>query len=78
MNASNSIKNKLPTNYSLRNHVYKQKYIYMICQFLLYTYIYIYIYIYTSKLGNHSRGRHEAPFSKATTPRCRGGCYFFP
>ena len=29
-------------------------------------------------MTDRSRGRTEAPFSIATTPRCRGGCYFFP
>ena len=35
--------------------------------------LYIYIYIYISKVSDH-----KAPFSIATTPRCRGGRYTFP
>ena len=53
-----------------------------------FAYIYIYIYIYISNL--HIRdiskvnlaivveGYPKAPFSIATTPRCRGGRYSFP
>ena len=39
--------------------------------------VYIYIYIYISKVGDRGRGRPEAPFLIATTPRCRGGRYSF-
>ena len=31
-----------------------------------------------SKLATIVEGKQEAPFSIATTPRCRGGCYSFP
>ena len=31
-----------------------------------------------SKLADHSPGNPKAPFSLATTLRCRGGHYFFP
>ena len=39
------------------------------------------IYIYTQvkvKLATVVEGNQKAPFSIATTPRCRGGCYSFP
>ena len=39
--------------------------------------IYIYIYIYISKLAYIVKGDPNAPFSIATTPRCRGGSYSF-
>ena len=29
-------------------------------------------------MANCSRRQPKAPFSIATTPRCKGGCYFFP
>ena len=44
-------------------------------------YIYIYIYIYNNKvvkLVTLVEGVLKAPFSIATTPRCRGGRYSFP
>ena len=41
------------------------------------TYHYIYIYIYIYKVGDHSQGEPKAPFSLATTPRCRGVCNSF-
>ena len=41
--------------------------------------IYIYIYIYNKvKLASIVKGDLKAPFSIATTPRHRGGCYSFP
>ena len=43
----------------------------------VYIYIYIYIYIY-ELLATVVEGAQKAPFSIATTPRCRGGCYSFP
>ena len=36
-------------------------------------YIYIYIYIYMCVLATIVEGDPKAPFSIATTPRCRGG-----
>ena len=46
--------------------------------YVLYIYIYIYMAVQNVRIGvNHSRGRHKAPFSIATTPRCRGGRYSF-
>ena len=33
---------------------------------------------FLSKVGNRSQGRPEGSFSKATTPRCKGGRYSFP
>ena len=45
--------------------------------FILKIYIYIYIYIYVSLLSV-VEGNPKASFWKATTPRCRGGCYSFP
>ena len=44
------------------------------------TYIYIYIYIYSKKvkLATIVKGDPKAPFSIATTPRCRGGRYSIP
>ena len=45
--------------------------------FLVYIYIYIYIYIYMSKLTDCSQSKPKAPFSIATTRRCRGGHYPF-
>ena len=50
-----------------------------ISKFLLYnSYIYIYIYIVKVKLGTVVEGNLKAPFSMATTPRCRGEYYSFP
>ena len=40
--------------------------------------IYIYIYIYIYKLMTVIEDDQKAPFSIATTPRCRGGRYSFP
>ena len=40
--------------------------------------IYIYIYIYIYKLATIVEGNPKAPFSIATTPRCRGVRYSFP
>ena len=47
---------------------------------ILYIYIYIYIYIYKVKvkLATIVEGNPKAPFSIATTPRCRRGRYSFP
>ena len=57
-------------------HIYK-----FICLYV-YIYIYIYIYIYAYickvKLATIVEGDPKAPFSIATTPRCRGGRYFIP
>ena len=54
----------------------------------VHTYIYIYIYIYIFeyiyvcickvKMVTIVEGDLKAPFSIATTPRCRGGHYSFP
>ena len=43
-------------------------------------YIYIYIYIVSKKVKLLAvvEGDQEVPFSIATKPRCRGGCYSFP
>ena len=41
-------------------------------------YIYICIYICKLKLATIVEGNPKAPFSIATTPRCRGGRYSFP
>ena len=41
------------------------------------THTYIDIYIY-SRLATIVEGDPKAPFSIATTPRCRGGRYSFP
>ena len=38
----------------------------------------IYIYISKVKLATIVEGNPKAPFSIATTPRCRGGRYSFP
>ena len=41
--------------------------------------IYMYIYIYSKvKLATIVEGDPKAPFSIATTPRCRGGRYSIP
>ena len=40
-------------------------------------YIYTYIYIKVN-LATKVEGDSKAPFSIATTPRCRGGRYSFP
>ena len=49
---------------------------------LRYIYIYIYIYVYIVKLkvklATIVEGDPKAPFSIATTPRCRGGRYSIP
>ena len=39
---------------------------------------YIFIDISKVKLATVVEGNPKAPFSIATTPRCRGGCYSFP
>ena len=48
----------------------------------IYIYVYIYIYIYILDfiylVDKRNQGRPRAPFSIATTPRCRGGPYPFP
>ena len=36
------------------------------------------IYIFFLKLATVVEGAQKAPFSIATTPRCRGGRYSFP
>ena len=38
----------------------------------------IYIKQVKVKLATVVKGDQKAPFSIATTPRCRGGCYSFP
>ena len=44
---------------------------------VMHIYIYIYIYIYI-KLATVIKGDPKAPFSVATTARCKGErCYFF-
>ena len=42
------------------------------------TQIYTHTYIYKVKLATIVEGNPKAPFSIATTPRCRGGRYSFP
>ena len=54
-------------------HIYIHTYIYA----YIYTYIYIYIHIVV-KLATIVEGDPKAPFSIATTPRCRGGRYSIP
>ena len=46
--------------------------------FIYSLYIYIYIYISKVKLATIVEGEPKAPFSIATTPRCRGGRYSIP
>ena len=41
-------------------------------------YIYIYIYIYILKLASVVEIDQKAPFSIATSPKCKGGHYAFP
>ena len=38
----------------------------------------VYIYSKYIKLATVVEGDQKVPFSIATTPRCRGGCYSFP
>ena len=45
---------------------------------MMYPYIYIYIYLIEVNLATVVEGDQKAPFSIATTPRCRGGRYSFP
>ena len=40
-----------------------------------YIYIYIYIYIFKVNLVTLVEGDPKAPFSIATSLKCRGGCY---
>ena len=40
--------------------------------------VYLYIYVYISNLANIVEGEPKAPFSLATTLRCKGRCYSFP
>ena len=49
------------------------------CQNLSYFHFFyfLYIYIYIS-WPTVVEGNSKAPFSIATTPRCKEGCYFFP
>ena len=56
-------------------YIYLCIYIYMYIDVYIYMYIYIYIY---KKLATIVEGNPKAPFSIATTPRCRGGRYSFP
>ena len=44
----------------------------------IYTNIYLFIYTYIYKLATIVEGDPKAPFSIATTPRCRGGRYSIP
>ena len=44
----------------------------------IYVCVYIYIYISKVKLATIVEGDPKAPFSIATTPRCRGGRYSIP
>ena len=54
-------------------------YINMCVCILIYIYISIYINIYhISKFATIVEGDPKAPFSIATTPRCRGGRYSIP
>ena len=61
--------------YSLCVCMYVYIYIYMYVCVCIYIYIYIYIYI---KLAAIVEGNQKAPFSIATTLRCRGGRYSLP
>ena len=50
-----------------------------VCTCVLNMYIYICIYVYVKvKLATIVEGDPKAPFSIATTPRCRGGRYSIP
>ena len=52
-----------------------------ICMYIyvcIYICVNIYVYIYSSKLATIVEGDPKAPFSLATTPRCRGGRYSIP
>ena len=51
---------------------------YMCMCVCVYIYIYIYMYISKVKLATIVEGDPKAPFSIATTPRCRGGRYSIP
>ena len=56
-------------------HIYIYICIYICVCVCIYTYIYIFVY---QKLATVVEGGPKAPFSIATTPRCRGGRYSFP
>ena len=51
-----------------------QEFVFKMIVICLHTHTYIYIY----KLATLVAGDPKSPFSKATTPRCRGGRYSFP
>ena len=44
----------------------------------LFIHVYIYTYIYKVKLATVVESDQKATFSIATTPKCKGGRYFFP
>ena len=67
----------------MQTALYIYIYIYICTYIYIYTHIYvyrIYIHIYISKvrLATIVEGDPKAPFSIATTPRCRGGRYSIP
>ena len=58
--------------------MYACMYVYTHTHTHTHTHIYIYIYIYKNvKLATVVEGNPKAPFSMATTPRCREGRYSF-
>ena len=66
----NNLSSKLiKNNQKIRN--YKEILLFVISLMFI---IYIYIYIYKLKLATLVEGNPKAPFSIATTSRCRGGC----
>ena len=60
--------------------MYEYIYIYVCIYIYRYVYIYrcIYTYISKVKLATIVESDPKAPFSIATTPRCRGGRYSIP
>ena len=59
-------------------YLYIYIYIYIYINMCVCVCVYIYIYIKLVKLVTVVEGDPKAPFSIATTPRCRGGRYSFP
>ena len=62
----------------MHTSMYMYIYIYMHIYMYIYLYIYIYIYMYYKLKATIIKDDQTAPFSIATTLRCRGECYSFP
>ena len=59
-------------------HIYIYIYIYVCVCVCVCVCVFVCVYIHIKKLATIVEGDLKAPFSIATTPRCRGGRYSFP